>query len=184
MGTPTPTATVSPARRFAAAAVDWFASLVLFYLLFFGSAIFLTVAGGDPGDGTLPTALLVLPGATGVLAYFTWTRARGTSLGMRATGVRVVDADTGRQPNGSRAFARSVLSLLVGASVFVLVVVAFSDRPEGGYAAATWVVIGVALAVVCAGGLGHLWMLLDPSRQSRQDRLLHLAVVDGRAGEA
>jgi uncharacterized RDD family membrane protein YckC len=113
-----------------------------------------------------------------VLAYFTWARARGASLGMRATGVRVVDADTGRRPSGARAFARSFLGLLVGASVFVLLVVAFSDRPEGGYAPATWVVVAVALAVVCAGALGHLWMLLDPRRQSRQDRLLHLAVVD------
>jgi uncharacterized RDD family membrane protein YckC len=183
-GTPTPNAAVSSARRFAAAAVDWFASLVLFYLLFFASALLLTLAGGDPGDGALPTALLVLPGAAAVLAYFTWARTRGVSLGMRAAGVRVVDADTGRQPSGARAFARSVLSLLVGASVFVLLVVAFSDRPDGGYSPATWVVVGVALAVVCAGALGHLWMLLDPRRQSRQDRLLRLAVVEGRAGEA
>jgi uncharacterized RDD family membrane protein YckC len=182
--TPTPTAAVSPARRFIAAAIDWFASLVLFYLLFFSSALLLALAGGDSGDGTLPTALLVLPGALGVLAYFTWARARGVSLGMRAAGVRVVDADTGKQPSGARAFARSVLSLLVGASVFVLLVVAFSDRPEAGYAPATWMVVGVALAVVCAGALGHLWMLLDPRRQSHQDRLLHLAVVEGRAGEA
>lgn len=183
-GTPTPNAAVSSARRFAAAAVDWFASLVVFYLLFFGSALFLALAGGDPGDGTLPTALLFLPGAAGVLAYFTWTRARGTSLGMKAAGIRVVDADTGEQPSSRRAFARSVLSLLVGASVFVLIVVAFSDRPQGGYSPATWVIVGVALAVACAGALGHLWMLLDPRRQSRQDRLLRLAVVEGRAGEA
>jgi uncharacterized RDD family membrane protein YckC len=184
MGTPTPDAAASPARRFAAAAVDWFASLVLFYLLFFASALLLALAGGDSGDGTLATALLFLPGAAGVLAYFTWARARGRSLGMRAAGVRVVDADTGKQPSGARAFARSVLSLLVGASVFVLLVVAFSDRPQGGYAPATWVLVGVAGALACAGALGHLWMLLDPRRQSRQDRLLHLAVVEGRVGEA
>jgi uncharacterized RDD family membrane protein YckC len=161
--------------RVGAAALDWAVCLAIFYALLLAVALLLALFDADD-DSALATALLFLPGAASTLAYFTWGRARGSTLGMTAARLRVVGAGGGTPPSGRQAFARSILSLLVGASVFALAVVAFSDRPEGGYSNATQVVVAVALAVACVGVLGILWVLVDPKRQTAQDKLVGLVV--------
>jgi uncharacterized RDD family membrane protein YckC len=159
-------------RRLAAGALDWTICLALYTVVGLVTA---AIAGAD-GDTTLGLAIFIGFVSAPVVAYFAyfWTRS-GATPGMRAVGIRV-ENETGTQPSPRRALLRALAALVSGASVFVILYTALSDRPEGGYSAATLTVFVVALVLAALSLVGHLWLLVD-RRQTWQDRLFRLVVV-------
>jgi uncharacterized RDD family membrane protein YckC len=169
------------ARRLGAGTLDWALCVLL------ASVIALFVGGGlsvgGEEDTTLGSVVLGLLGSAVVVAYFAgfWARG-GASPGMRALGIRLVDAE-GRPPGAVQALLRAIAALASAASAFVILVTAFSDRPGGGYSTGVLAVFVAALAVAALSLLGHLWLLAD-KRQTWHDRLFGLLVVSAEATAA
>ncbi len=179
-------------QRLLAGVLDWLlclAGIVVAFILV-GSAgnLFYEIGETTSPDAAAETALdlvflttLLLAGAV-VVAYFTyfWT-CKGRTPGMRALDLTLVDTFTGASPRLGRAFARSLLSLVVAAATFVVVgFFGIADEPAAGYSNADFVLAGSALAIVGLAVLGHAWALLDGRKQALQDKLFRLAVVTKR----
>ncbi len=106
------------------------------------------------------------------LLYFglTWARS-GQTLGLRATGLKLVSTSTGEPPSRPRALLRALVAVLTFVASIVPIVAAFGDSSQAV------AVIIVTLAVAGLALVGHLWALVDPRGQSLQDRLFGLTVV-------
>jgi uncharacterized RDD family membrane protein YckC len=159
-------------RRLAAGSLDWLICWTLYIVIGLGAA---AITGSD-GDTTLGLAVFIGLTSAPVVAYFAYFWARsGATPGMRAVGIRI-ETEAGSQPTSRRALIRALAALASAASVFVILYTAFSDRPEGGYSAATLAVFVVALVLAALSLLGHLWLLVD-RRQTWHDRVFRLVVV-------
>lgn len=163
-------------RRFLASLVDWSVCLVM-PIITTGTLI-LTM-----GRGTERQALtwLWMPLTIAwFLGYFTSFMSRGRTLGMMASGTRVVDLETGRAPDARKALSRGFLTLLAGACLFLLLATGFSDPPEDGRSLVDQTIIYALTAVVLTGAGGRLWMLVDSKKQTLQDKLTGVAVIRTR----
>lgn len=132
--------------------------------------------GEEGSDGVAAGLFFVAFFALAPLAYFFLSYAWGSTPGMWALGLRLVDLPSGRRPGLGKALVRAALLI-----VFVLVALAlasfgFGDRP-GGLSAVDLAVVYLLLTAFVLSAGGHLWMVVDARRQSLQDKLLGLAVV-------
>jgi uncharacterized RDD family membrane protein YckC len=143
-------------RRTFAALVDW--AICLF--------VPLLAAGG--------LWLFIVP--LSVVVYFAFFLARGRTPGMKAASIRILDRETGQPPRARKAFARSLAALLQAAAMLVCFVFAFSDVPTRGYSAADFAVLAASTLVAVSAVVAHLWMSVDPERQTLLDRLFGVAI--------
>jgi uncharacterized RDD family membrane protein YckC len=153
--------------RLGAGLIDWFVALGAMWLTVIVGAVLGADGWGDLGLGLWYALVLLLP-----LLYLglAWA-ARGQTLGLRATNLRLVSTSTWEQPSRPRALLRALIAVLTFIAWLVPLVAGFGDA--SGLAA----LVGVALTVAVLALVGHLWALLDPRGQSLQDRLFGLAVV-------
>lgn len=164
--------------RIAAGMLDWLlASSVAWLGAVAGLGLARAVGLGEASAGTW--AVIAVLAGVGAAAYFAALLPRGRTLGMRANGLRVVAAATGRAPRPRRALARAVASAASGVAWFGLLAFALSD-PEGGYSTMEVVAAIVAALVAGAAFAGLVWQVADRAQRSAQDRLFGVAVVDER----
>jgi hypothetical protein len=100
---------------------------------------------------------------------------------MRKTGIQLVDTRTWEPPSWIRASLRALVAVLTFIASWLPFVVAFSDAPEDPAQAGA--MIAVALSFAALALVGQVWALRDPRRQSLQDRLFGLAVVNAKPQE-
>jgi uncharacterized RDD family membrane protein YckC len=130
--------------------------------------------------GALETGVFVvtqLAALAVVAGYFAFFLSTGHTLGMRATDIHVVEAQSGRSPTLPRAAARSVLSVLFFLASFTAYtyVLGHYDTPLSSFHEAAR---AVSIAVASLAFFGHLWQLRDRAGRSIWDRLAGLAVVE------
>jgi len=92
---------------------SWFA---LTFALFVGLTLLVETFGEVPGESTIEDAIpIVLAGGPFVVApiYFAVSWSRGTSVGMAASGIKLVRAVGEGTPGVLRGFARATLLLLL-----------------------------------------------------------------------
>jgi uncharacterized RDD family membrane protein YckC len=165
--------------RLGAGTLDWVVCGSLSVVV----ALVAGVISGDGDDSTLGVVVLAVLASAPIVTYFAYFWARGGATpGMRAVGIRVV-GEAGGPVGVTRALLRAVLALADAASVFVILLTGFSDRPDGGYSAGTAAVFVVAVAFAVVSLAGHLWLLVD-KRRTWHDRLVGLVVVPAEATAA
>jgi uncharacterized RDD family membrane protein YckC len=153
--------------RLGAGAIDW---LIVFAALW-AATIVAALLGADP----LLLGSFLLP-----LLYFAvlWTRS-GQTVGMRTSQIRMVDTRTWEPPSWIRASLRALVAVLTFTACGLPLVVAFADA----HASQAVAILTVSLSIVALALIGHLWALRDPRRQSLQDRLFKLAVLQAKPSE-
>jgi uncharacterized RDD family membrane protein YckC len=162
--------------RLGAGTLDW----VICGSLSFVAALVVGVISGDGADSTFGVVALAVLASAPIVTYFAYFWARGGATpGMRAVGIRVA-GEGGRPVGVARALLRAVVALADAASVFVILVTGFSDRPDGGYSAGAVAVFVVAVGFAAVSLLGHLWLLVD-KRQTWHDKIFELAVTRAEA---
>lgn len=171
-------------RRLAAGTVDWILSGVLFLLASIvggivqgaGAAI---VDGGGPavaaGVALVVVSQLIVAGP--VVAYFAYYWSQGSTLGMRAADIELVQEGTGSAPGRRRTVPRGCLAFLLAlATLNAYLYYGGREVVElGGFAR----VLAVVSAVVAAAGLAaKVLALVDERRRSALDRLFGLVYVE------
>ncbi len=111
-----------------------------------------------------------------ITGYFTFSWTHRQSLGMKATGIQVVDAATGTAPSIGQGVTKAFFTVAFGFSALLLLVSGFSDAPEGFNAVDLGVLYSAATVFVISI-VGRLWLLRDPKRQSLFDKIAGLVVV-------
>jgi uncharacterized RDD family membrane protein YckC len=175
----------APRRRAAAAAIDWLLAYVVFLIAsivagFFQTIGLTTLSGGDLRSEVPGTILLVVSQvltAAPVVAYFALYWATGSTLGMRAADIELVQADTGRPPGRRRALVRACVAFVLAIALNNVYLVVASE-PLDGYSTFQRVIIGISLAVAAFVFAAKAWMLLDERRQTLLDRLFGLLYVE------
>ncbi|MDP2950720.1 MAG: RDD family protein [Chloroflexota bacterium] len=165
-------------RRFGGFATDWVLLWVLGLAL---TAVGFGVGGGGGDSGevhrTSVQDLFWIPiVAAFLIGYFTLFWARGQSLGMKAVGIRIVNARTGRPPSVVKAAARAFVAVVFVFSALLLAISGFSDAPEG-LNAVDLAVLYTSAALFVLGLLTHLWMIWDRKRQTLLDKAAGVVVV-------
>jgi hypothetical protein len=155
-------------RRAVASAIDAFLCVVAPFMLIGSVAVVV-----PEGLLILWPLLLIIT----ILTYIAGLSARGATLGMFVTQLRLERAGSQGRPGILRGLLRGVIVLLGAASAIMLLMFGFSDPPPGGYDAASLIVLALALAVFVTSILGRLWMLVDRQQRTLFDRMLGLAVV-------
>ena len=174
-----------PWRRAAAATVDWVLAYVIFLVASIVAGFFQTIgltslSGGDLRSEVPGTILLVLSQvltAAPVVAYFALYWATGSTLGMRALDIELVEADTGRPPSRRRTVVRALVAFALAIAVNNVYLVVASE-PLDGYSTFQRWIIGASLAVTAVLFAAKAWILLDERRQSLVDRLFGLLYVE------
>lgn len=170
-------------RRFAAGLVDWilcgFATLIMAMPV--GGLAFALAEESEHGGGLDPVVEgvlfvgLVAAIAAPTVLYFTlfWTR-RGATIGMRAAGIRIVEAKSGIAPRPLKAWLRALLAFVSATTGWLAIAIGLDPeaRSIAELAVASVTSIIAALAVI-----GHLWQLRDSRHRTLQDKLFGLAVV-------
>ena len=103
----------------------------------------------------------------------------GQSPGMRHSGVRLVDAQTGGAPGMRRASIRAALMLPVIAAVFLLADGLLPTEQQSFASNPT--VAHVAVGLVAIGVVSHLWALWDGRGRAIHDILAGVVALDERA---
>lgn len=171
-------------RRAAAAAIDWVLAYILFLLASIVGGVFAAVGFVSQGAGDLRGVpggtLLVLSQvlvAVPVIAYFALYWATGSTLGMRALDIELVEADTGRPPSRRRALARALAAFVLAISVNNVYLVLTSD-PLVDYTAFQRDLIDASFALAGLAVAAKAWMLLDQRKQTLLDKLFGLLYVE------
>ena len=170
-------------RRLAAGAVDWVLCWVIFLLASIVGGIVQGVGvtivdEGGPGVvlGVLLVVLSQLVIAAPIVAYFSVYWSLGSTLGMRALDIELVQDRTGLPPTWRRTVPRAVIAFLIALAV-LNVYFAYSggvdelDAFERALAAAS-------VAVAAVGIAAKALLLVDPRRRSAFDRLFGLVYVE------
>lgn len=166
------------ARRAQAGAIDWGICLVL-YLVVSIPAGMLQLGSSIAGPAAsvidvLARGLVLLAPA----AYFAGYLRTGHTLGMRALDLHARVATTGSRPGWLRAVARSLLSVVFGAAVY-LTFFGLSGPPAGeSWSPDERTLLLAAYLVTIALLVGTLWALADARRQSLWDKAVGLVRLE------
>jgi uncharacterized RDD family membrane protein YckC len=171
-------------RRAAAAALDWALAYVIFLIASIFAGLFQALgwsawtAGdlrGVPGGALLVFSQLLV--AAPVVAYFAVYWRTGSTLGMRALDIELVEAEQGRPPTLLRSLLRACLAFVFAVAANNVYTVLASD-PLDGYSTfqQTLVIVSFAVAGICVAG--KALALVDERRQSLWDKLFGLAYVE------
>lgn len=171
-------------RRAAAAAIDWVLAYVVFLIASIVAGVFEAVgftsySAGDfrgiPGGALVVFSQVLVAGP--VIAYFALYWATGSTLGMRALDIELVEADTGLPPSRLRTLGRACVAFVLAIAINNVYLVAASD-PLNGYSSFQRDLI--VLSFVLAGLLlaAKAWALLDERRQTLLDRAFGLLYLE------
>jgi hypothetical protein len=171
-------------RRAAAAAIDWLLAYIAFLVTSIVAGVFAAIgvtsySAGDlrgvPGGVLLVFSQLLV--AVPVVVYFTFYWASGSTLGMRALDIEIVDPETGLPPSRRRSLVRACLAFVLATALNNVYLVVASE-PLDGYTSfqrnliiASFVLAGLALAA-------KAWMLVDERRQTLLDKLFGLLYLE------
>jgi uncharacterized RDD family membrane protein YckC len=97
-----------------------------------------------------------------VAAYFAFFFSTGHTLGMRATDIHIVGAESGSSPTVARSTARGVLAVVFFLTTFT----------------AYTFVLAICIFVASLAFFGHVWQRADRNGRSLWDRLFGLAVIE------
>jgi uncharacterized RDD family membrane protein YckC len=171
-------------RRAAAALIDWLLAFVVFLIASIVAGIFEAIGFTSYSAGDLrgvPGGVLLvfsqLLAAVPVIAYFTLYWATGSTLGMRALDVEVVEPDTGRPPSRRRALARGCLAFVLATALNNVYLVVASE-PLNGYTSFQRDLIAVSFVLVGLTVAAKAWMLIDERRQTLLDKLFGLLYLE------
>lgn len=172
-------------RRGAAAGIDWVLAYIVFLIAsiaagFFQTAGLTTLSGGDLRSEVPGTILLVFSQvltAAPVVAYFTLYWAAGSTLGMRALDIELVDADTGRPPSRRKAVVRACVAFVLAIAVNNVYLLVASE-PLHGYTTFQRAILGASLALFGFAVAAKVWLFLDERRQTLLDRLFGLVYLE------
>jgi RDD family len=170
-------------RRFAAGTVDWVLCWVIFLLASIVGGIVqgvgvASVDAGGPGV-VLGVALVVLSQlmiAAPIVAYFAFYWSLGSTLGMRALDIELVEDRTGVPPMWKRTVPRAVIAFLIALAVLNVYFAYSGGVDELNTFERALVAASVAVAAV--GVAAKAWLLVDPRRRSAFDRLFGLVYVE------
>jgi uncharacterized RDD family membrane protein YckC len=176
----------APLRRLAAAAIDWGLLYVAYLLVSIplgGLEALGFVLLDEGGPGAVPGALLAVGAQVmtlaPVVAYFAVLLASAQTIGMRALDIHAVVASTGRAPRVRwRGLVRGLAAAVQGTLVFVAAGSLIGDAPIGGYSERDQALLEAVRAAAAAIVAAKLWLLVDPRRQSLQDRVFGLVVIE------
>jgi RDD family len=171
-------------RRAAAAALDWLLAYVIFLVASIFAGVFQAIgwsawtAGdlrGVPGGSLLVLSQLLV--AAPVIAYFTLYWRTGSTLGMRALDIELVEGQLGRPPGLLRSLLRACLAFVFAVAANNVYTVLASD-PLDGYSGfqRSLVIASFTVAGICAAG--KLLALVHERRQSLWDKLFGLVYVE------
>ncbi|HEX3722894.1 MAG TPA: RDD family protein, partial [Nitrolancea sp.] len=114
-------------RRLAGFVVDWLLCFALPSLL---SSLILLVTGYSSRAEVVDLLWLLFLAVT-ISGYFTYFAMRGPSPGMRLSGIKILDQQTGKPPGFARAFTRGILMLLLIGSWFIVMLFGSDGRSAG-----------------------------------------------------
>lgn len=171
-------------RRAAAAAIDWVLAYVVFIIASIVAGVFEAVgftsySAGDlrgiPGGILVGLSQVLVAGP--VIAYFALYWATGSTLGMRALDIELVERETGLPPSRRRAVARACFAFVLAIAINNVYLVVASD-PLNGYS--TFQRDIIIASFVLAGGtlVAKGWALIDERRQTLFDKLFGLLYVE------
>ena len=168
-------------RRLAAGAIDWVLCWVIFLVASIVGGI-VQAAGSvslDEGQAALGVALVALSQvivAGPVAAYFASYWRQGSTLGMRAADIELVQARTGAPPGWSRTIPRAIVACLLALAV-LNVFQAFGGRVVDELSDFERVLVAASVGVAAAGLAAKTWLLIDNRRRSALDRLFGFVYV-------
>jgi RDD family len=170
-------------RRLAAGAVDWVLCWVIVLLASIVGGIVqgvgvTTIDAGGPGI-VLGVALVVLSQlllAAPIVAYFAVYWSLGSTLGMRALDIELVEDRTGVPPTWKRTVPRAVIAFLIALAVLNVYFAYAGGVEELG--AFERVLVTASVGVAAVGVAAKAWLLVDPRRRSAFDRLFGLVYVE------
>ena len=158
--------------------VDWALVTVCYLLANIPLGVLQATANEVGGVVYLAVVLLTQAAALAVIAgYFALFFSTGHTLGMRASDIHVVDAQTGKSPAVPRAAGRGVLSVLFFIASFTAYtyVLGHYDTPLSTFHEVARV---VSIVVASIAFFGQVWQLRDRAGRSAWDRLAGLAVIE------
>lgn len=163
-------------RRAAAGAIDWVLAYVLFLLASIVAGVFEAIGFTSYGSGDLrgvPGGMLLVLSqvlvAAPVIAYFALYWATGSTLGMRAVDIELVEPDTGRPPSRRRAAARALVAFVLAIAVNNVYLVVASE-PLNGYSSFQRDLITTSFVLAALMVVAKAWMLVDERRQTLLDK--------------
>jgi RDD family len=170
-------------RRLAAGAVDWVLCWVIVLLASIVGGIVqgvgvTTIDTGGPGI-VLGVALVVLSQlllAAPIVAYFAVYWSLGSTLGMRALDIELVEDRTGVPPTWKRTVPRAVVAFLIALAVLNVSFAYAGGVDELG--AFERALVAASVGVAAVGVAAKAWLLVDPRRRSAFDRLFGLVYVE------
>jgi uncharacterized RDD family membrane protein YckC len=161
----------SPLRRLGAGAIDWTICFVVFLIASIVAGVFEVF----PSTVVKLLAQLVVVGP--VVAYFAFYWRTGSTLGMRALDIELVQSDTGRAPGLPRALPRACLAFLFAVAVNNVYTV-FASDPLEEYSRFEEVLITISFVTAGSVLLAKAWLFVDERRQSLLDRLFGLLYLE------
>ena len=159
-------------RRMFGFVVDW---LLCFAVPSLISSLILLATGYSARAETVDVLWMLFLAVT-IVSYFTYFAARGSSPGMRLSGIKILDPKTGRPPAVSRAVVRALLLLLLIGSWFIVVLLG-SDGRAGGLSNVEALLLNLGYVVFLVSSFGHLWISWDRKSQTLQDKIAGVVVV-------
>lgn len=160
-----------PLRRLGAGAIDWTICFVVFLIASIVAGVFQVF----PSSAVEVLSQLVV--VTPVVAYFALYWRTGSTLGMRAVDIELVQSDTGTPPSLARTVPRACLAFLLAIAVNNAYTVLASE-PLDGYSRFEETVITISFVVAGSGLLAKAWLFVDERRQSILDRLFGLLYLE------
>jgi RDD family len=169
-------------RRLGAGTVDWLICGVIFLLASIVGGVVQGVGSASIDAGgagvALGVALIVLSQlivAAPVVAYFAAYWTLGSTLGMRALDIELVEERTGLPPTWKRTIPRAIVAFLVGLAALNVLLAYGSTDELGSFERA---LVGASVVVVALAAAAKAPLLIDPSRRSALDRLFGLVYVE------
>jgi uncharacterized RDD family membrane protein YckC len=161
----------SALRRLGAGAIDWTICFVVFLIASIVAGVFEVI----PGTAVKLLAQLVVVGP--VIAYFAFYWGTGSTLGMRALDIELVQPDTGRAPGLARALPRACLAFVFAVAANNVYTV-FASDPLEEYTRFEEVLITISYVIAGSALLAKVWLFVDERRQSLLDRLFGLLYLE------
>ncbi len=171
-------------RRLGAGAVDWVLCWVILLLTSIVAGVVqgvgaTSVEAGGAGValGVALIALSQLVIAAPIVAYFAGYWSLGSTLGMRAVDIELVQERTGLPPTWRRTVPRAFVAFLVALAV-LNVYLAYAGDVVEELDAFERALVTASVAVAAVGVAAKAWLLVDPRRRSAFDRLFGLVYVE------
>ena len=170
-------------RRLGAGAIDWIVCWVIFLVASIVAGVvqgtgatILEEGGSGAGLGVALIVLSQLLVAAPIVAYFAVYWSLGSTLGMRAVDIELVQARTGLPPTWRRTVPRAVVAFL--GALAVLNVYLATGRVVEEFGAFERILVAASVAVVAVELAAKAWLLVDHRRRSAFDRLFGLVYVE------